>query len=164
MMLVAECRSRAHHVIACGSLDRPALTILALHKFVHGWQVRALQALGIPLDALAFASSHGEIADEDRFGQAPGIAEVRHRTWFVFAFDGADELPLLTLVATCLKWDTGQGLLRLLEVLEIVFRKQVVLRTIIIGREQESLAANNHRAARLAAAFALFLDAFLERS
>ena len=41
-----------------------------MNEFVHGGQVRALQALRIPLDTLAFTGSHGEVADQDRFGQA----------------------------------------------------------------------------------------------
>ncbi len=49
-------------------LQSPAFAIFARDVFVKVRQVRADEIFRVPLDSLAFTSSHGKVADEDGFG------------------------------------------------------------------------------------------------
>ena len=110
---------------------------------VDSGHIGALQILRIPFDALAYFRSQREITDQNGFGQTTGIAKVGHRTRFVLASNLTDKFPFLTLVAISVEWVARQRLLWLFEVLKLFFWQEVVVSTIVIGREQHTVGAHN---------------------
>ena len=103
-----------------------------MNKLVNLRAIGALEVLGIPFDPLTFSGPHGEISDQNGFGQATGIAKVGHRARFVFAFAGLHKFPLLSLVTTRFVRNSWQLLFRWLVVRVLVFWQKVVLRTVIV--------------------------------
>lgn len=57
-------------------LDGPAVTVFAVNELIDFGHVGTLEVLCIPLNSTAFFRTHGQIANQNGFCQAAGVAEV----------------------------------------------------------------------------------------